>query len=260
MFNQRMFYTMALLVAVLVFAVGCSAVAAPVALTGSKSGITQPLAYQASSGSVERGITVVGVGKASGTPDVANVSVGIETRDQSVQKAVADNNARMSELLDVLKGLGIPDKDIRTSNYSVYAESQPIFGAEGKGEEGPLIYHVSNQVTLTLRDISKLGDVLDKAVATGANNIYGVGFTVDDTSKLEAEARADAIADAKSRAESLAKLVGVSLGDVLNVSEVVSGTGPVYERMAVPAGGAPAPIQPGELEVTMNVQVTYAIK
>jgi uncharacterized protein YggE len=123
---------------------------------------------------------------------------------------------------------------------------------------------VNNQVNVTVRDVAKLGDVLDKTVAAGANNIYGVNFSVDDTSKLEADARAKAIADAKARAENLAKLTGVTLGDVLSVSEVIGGASPIFEgaraSVAMGLGGGGAPIQPGELEVNMNVQVTYAIK
>jgi uncharacterized protein YggE len=115
-----------------------------------------------------------------------------------------------------------------------------------------------------VRDVNKLGDVLDKVVAAGANNVYGVSFSVDDTSKLEADARAKAVADAKARADSLARLTGVTLGDVVSVSEVIGGPGPVYEaaRMSAAAGlgGGGAPIQPGELEVNMSIQVTFAIK
>jgi uncharacterized protein YggE len=204
------------------------------------------------------------VGRASGTPDVARVNVGVETEAASVQQAVADNKAKMTQLLDALKALDIADKDIQTTNYGVYTQRQPVTGPDGKGGEGPTIYHVNNQVNVIVRDMSKLGDVLDKAVATGANNIYGVSFSVDDTSKLEVNARAKAIADAKARAEDLAKLTGVTLGDVVSVSEVMGGSGPIYEgaraSAAMGLGGGGAPIQPGELEVNMSVQVTYAIK
>ena len=123
-----------------------------------------------------------------------------------------------------------------------------------------MTYHVTNQVEVTVRDVSKLGDILDKAVASGANNIYGVNFSVDDTSKLEADARAKAIADAKARAASLAQLAGVQLGDVVSVSEVIGSNGPVYAAMASGMGGGGTPIQPGELNVNMSVQVTFAIK
>jgi uncharacterized protein YggE len=166
----------------------------------------------------------------------------------------------MTRLLDTLKELGIADKDIQTTNYGVYTQQQSV--PDGKGM-GPTTYHVNNQVNVTVRDVNTLGDVLDKVVAAGANNIYGVNFSVADTSKLQADARAKAFADAKERAESLAKLAGVTLGDVVSVSEVI-GSNPIYEgaRMAAATGlgGGGAPIQPGELEVNMSVQVTFAIK
>jgi uncharacterized protein YggE len=234
--------------------------AQPANVAGSGPVVNQPVIAQPAP-SLGRGITVVGVGKASGTPDVAHVSIGVETESDSVQQAVADNKAKMTKLLDTLKSLGIADKDIQTTNYGVYTQRQP--SPEGKGTMGPTTYQVNNQVAVTVRDVTKLGDVLDKVVTAGANNIYGVSFSVDDPSKLQADARAKAIADAKARAESLANLTGVTLGDVAAVSEVV-GSNPIYEgpRMSAAAGlgGGGAPIEPGELEVDMSVQVTYAIK
>ena len=268
MLSRKMFYGAVLVIGVLVLAAGCSTVSTPAALASNAQPanvaggpvVNQPVIAQPAS-STGRGITVVGMGKASGTPDVAHVNVGIETEADTVQKAVADNKDKMTRLLETLKGLGIADKDIQTTNYGVYTQRQP--GPDGKGM-GPTTYNVNNQVNVTVRDVAKLGDVLDKAVAAGANNVYGVSFSVDDTSKLEADARAKAFADAKARAESLAKLAGVTLGDVATVSEVIGGPGPVYDgaRMSAAAGlgGGGAPIQPGELEVNTSIQVTFAIK
>ena len=274
MLNRKMIYSVVLIVIVFAFAAGCSATAAPAIVASSSQPSTQA---GGGSGNVQlvgnlpvqpsasvRTITVVGTGRAPGAPDVAHVNVGVETRSASIQQAVADNKDRMSELLDALKALGIADKDIQTSNYGVYTERQPVSGSDTSGNVGPVTYQVNNQVSLTVRDVAKLGDVLDKAVAAGATNIYGVNFSVADTSKLEADARAKAIADAKSRAESLARLSGVAVGDVLGVSEIIGASGPIYEgaRMSAAAGlgGGGAPIQPGEPEVNMSVQVTFAIK
>ena len=277
MLGRRMFYSVVLMVAaalVVTLAAGCSAVSRPAVSAGVQAmpagggpSSAQPVALSGQSSQpvapTNRGITVVGVGKASGTPDVANINVGVETQAASVQQAVDDNKAQMTKLLDALKSLDIADKDIRTSNYSVYTERQPVPAPDGKGSQGPVTYHVNNQVNVIVRDVNKLGDVLDKVVAAGANNIYGVNFSVADTSKLEDDARAKAIADAKDRANSLAQLAGVTLGDVVNVSEVIGGSGPIYGVMdsaKMGLGGGGAPIQPGELEVNMSVQVTFAIK
>jgi len=273
MSNRKMIYSAVLMGMLLVFAAGCSTAAAPAvqasssnpsAPAGGGPGNVQPVGNLPVQPSAPiRSITVVGVGRASGAPDVANVNVGVETRAASIQQAVADNKDKMNKLLDALKALGIADKDIQTSNYGVYTERQPVSGPNTSGNEGSVTYQVNNQVSLTVRDIARLGDVLDKAVAAGATNIYGVNFSVADTSKLQAEARAKAVSNAKERAESLSKLTGVAVGDVLSVSEVIGSPGSIYEgpRMSMATGlGGGAPIQPGELEVNMNVQVTFAIK
>jgi len=211
-----------------------------------------------------RTITVVGTGKASGAPDVAHFTVGVEALGPSLQEVVDDNKTKMAALLAALKAQGIAEKDIRTTNYNVYVESpqppQPMVEG-GKAGTGPVTYHVNNQVDVTVRDVAKLGDLLDKAVLAGANNVYGVSFSVDDPTKLQGLARANAIADAKARAQDLAGLTGVTLGDVISVSEVIGSTGPLFAAGGVARDmAASVPVQTGELEISMNVQVTYAIK
>ncbi len=260
MFSRKLVYMSVLIVAVLAFVAAGTLAALTFAPTSALAGGSRPVsvAAQAGGSSTASGITVVGMGQAAGTPDVAHVSVGIETSAVSVQQAVDDNKDKMSALLVVLKGLGLSDKDIQTSNYSVYTQQAP--DASGASTSGALTYHVNNQVDVTVRDVSKLGDILDKVVAAGANNIYGVNFSVDDTTKLEADARATAIADAKARAASLAQLAGVQLGEVVSISEVIGSNGPVYANMTAKMGGGGTPILPGELNVAMSVQVTFAIK
>lgn len=210
-------------------------------------------------GSTGRVITVVGTGQASGAPDVATVNIGIDTQSASVQQAVSDNRTRMNALLEALKGQGVADNDIQTSNYSVFTEQQP--SPSGTTPTTPtLTYRVSNQVNVTVRDVSKLGDVLDTVVGAGANNIYGVSFSVADASTLQGDARAKAMADAKARAQSLATLAGVNLGDVVSVSEVVNGATPMYRTEAAASGSGGTPIQPGTLDISMSVQVSYEIR
>ena len=232
-------------------------------LSACGSGRDATPTIQASSIRADRNIAVVGQGKVSGSPDVAHTNIGVETVGASAQEAVNANRQQMTTLLAKIKAMGVADKDIRTSNFSIYAErsdpNMPKSGSSDASGEG-IIYRVSNMVSVTIRDMAKLGDVLDQAASAGANNIYGVSFEVSDTSKLEADAREKAIADAKARAESLAKLSEVSLGEVLQVSEVVSGTGPLYGKVALDGLGGGTPIEPGELQVSMSLQVTYAVK
>jgi hypothetical protein len=255
MLAKKMMYGLVALVVVTMLSIGGLALALASVPRG-----TQPVAAAESVTDSDRSVTVVGIGKVAGQPDIARVTVGIETQASSLQKAVDDNKAKMNNLLDTLKKLGLADKDIRTSNYSVYTErvSTPTPGAEVNTDQ--MIYHVTNTVDVTVRDVNQIGEVLDKAVAAGANNIYGVNFSVEDTAKLETEARAKAVADAKARAAELAQLNGVQLGEVLTVSEVVGGAAYPMYRDAVGMGGGGTPVQPGELEMSMSIQITYAVK
>jgi len=255
MLAKKVLYGFVAFVVVAMLSIGGLALA----LTSVPRGAQPVAAAEVVAGS-ERSITVVGIGKVTGKPDIARVTVGIETQASSLQKAVDDNKAKMNNLLDTLKKLGLADKDIRTSNYSVYTErvSSPTPGAEVSTDQ--MIYHVTNQVDVTVRDVNQIGEVLDKAVAAGANNIYGVNFSVEDTAKLEADARAKAVTDAKARAEELAQLNGVQLGEVLTVSEVIGGSAYPMYRDAVGLGGGGTPVQPGELEMSMSIQITYAVK
>jgi len=246
--KNRYYWIAAAMLAALTLASACSRSATPAA--------------QPSTSKPTRSITVVGQGKASGTPDVGHVSIGVETSGASAQEAVDANKRQMTALLEKMKAMGVAEKDIQTSNYSIFAErteaNSPKAGAPSAGET--IKYRVSNMVSVTMRDTAKLGDVLDQAVGAGANAVYGVSFEVSDTSRLEAVAREKAIADARSRAESLARLTGVSLGDVQEVSEVIGGSGPIYARSSMEGLGAGTPIQPGELEISLSVQVTYAVQ
>ncbi len=266
MFKKSWFSIISLSLILLVFAAGCSAAPVSQALSGGPSSALASSNSQAGqvAGSFPQGITVVGTGRSSGTPDVANVSLGVQTQNASVQQAVKSNQDIMNAILAQLKALGIADADIRTSNYSIYTQGtivKPVEPGGNSSGQDQMVYAVNNQVDVKVRDISKLSDVLDKAVTAGANNVYGINFSVSDTSKLEADARAAAVADAKARAESLAQLEGVSLGSVISVSESVSGPGPVYYAPAAQGlGGGGTPVQPGQLDVTYSVQVTYAIK
>lgn len=219
-------------------------------------------AAQTAQQGVVRTITVVGQGKAGGTPDVAHINIGVETSAASAQEAVEANKVKMTALLAKIKALGIADKDIQTSNFSIYTEVKSQYYPDSpRDAPGEVAYRVSNQVRVTVRDVAKLGDILDQAVSAGANNIYGVYFSVEDTTALQAQAREKAVADAKNRAEVLAKLNGVSVGQVITISEVIGGSTPVYYDVARAEGlGGGVPIEAGEFEVSMSVQVTYEIR
>lgn len=224
-----------------------------------------PVAAQSSEGtgySPAETILVVGQGSARMEPDVARVSVGVETSAETVDEAVAENTTRMASIMDALGAAGIDDKDIQTTNYSIqldrYREPMPVAGEEA--EQPPITYRVSNMVNVTVRDLDSIGAVIDSVVEAGANSVWGVSFGLDDPSLAQDAARADAIADAEARAQALAELSGVGVGPVMSISEVVSGGGSPMPRVAEMAASGAGPISPGELEVTYRVQVTYFIE
>lgn len=207
-----------------------------------------------------RTLTVVGVGKISLKPDVAELNLGIEVLGSTVSEAKAEVDRQIASILAALKGAGVEDKDIQTSSYNIYYDQGAVprsaEGAEPASQGG---YRVSNILNVTLRNVEQVGSVLDAAVAAGVNQVYGVQFTVADNRQWESQARQKAMADAKSRAEELAGLSGVQLGQVVSVSEVI-GSVPFAAMAERGYGGGGGGIVPGELEFTMQVQVTYAIQ
>jgi uncharacterized protein YggE len=230
--------------------------------TGLFWGLRTPVAFaQADTAAASRTITVVGEGKVSIKPDTAHANIGVEVIKPTVKEASAENKKAIASVLAALKAQGIAEKDIQTSGFSIYAER---YSESGSGAGDQVRYHVTNNVQVVVRNLDKVGDVLDAAVEAGANNIYGVDFSLEDPSKVESAARSSAIANAKAKAQDLAKLTGVTVGDVVSVSEVVGGGGGLYasnfaKPVAQGLGGGGAPINPGELELTMQLQVVYAI-
>lgn len=210
-------------------------------------------------------ITVVGNGSVMVAPDMARVSVGVETSADTVSAAMQENREKMDAIMAALKALEIPEKDIQTANFSIYMDryTEPALSSvEGTFTEPRLIYRVSNMVNVTIRDLEKVSGVLDGAIEAGANNIWGVNFELDDDTEAQAEARTKAMAYAKSQGEALAELAEVRLGPVMAISEVIGSTS--YPRltsyaMGMGGGGDGTSISPGELEITYQIQVTYYI-
>jgi uncharacterized protein len=206
-----------------------------------------------------RTITVLGEGTVATQPDVAQIQVGVEVTGDNAQEASAEAAGTMQAILDALKEVGIAAKDIQTSGYNIFVE-RPMT-PDGTAS-GAVIYRVHNSVSVIVRDLDTVGDVLDAAIEAGANNIYGVNFGLDDPDEVMAEARSKAAEDALARAEELAGLHGVALGEVVSISEVISGMGiPAYDSVNVSLGmgSAAGPISPGEMKMTARLQVVYAI-
>lgn len=220
--------------------------------------INEVVAQSEDAGAPTRSITVVGEGTVSIRPDVANANIGVEVMNESVQEASAMNRAVLEEVLAALAAQGIAENDIQTSGFSVFAER---YGPEGPRSEEDVQYRVSNNVNVTIRDLDTVGEVLDAAIAAGANNIYGVEFALDDMSDAQSQAREQAIENAAEKAAEIAEFSGVSLGPIVSLSEVIGAAGGFYtgiESRAMGLGGG-APISPGELEVVYRIQAVYSM-
>lgn len=201
-----------------------------------------------------RQVTVVGQGEVKGRPDTATVQIGVETEAATAKDALAQNTTQAQAVQANLKDLGIAEKDLQTSNFSIY----PTYGNDGRQVTG---YHVSNSVSVTIRNLDQAGTLLDRVVQAGANSVTGISFSVENPQSLLGQAREAAIQDARARATQLAQTAGASVGEVLVITENVGSPPPVMlERAAVAQGGAPVPVQPGEQSFTASVQVTFALK
>ena len=207
-----------------------------------------------------RTITVSGEGTISGTPDQAQLSAGVATAAPTAQAALAENARKMTAVFDALKQMGVPERAIQTSNFSV----QPQYATNARGEQGRITgYQVSNQVDVTLDDTKKLGPALDTLIAAGANQIDSVGFGIKNPEALRTKAREAAIADARSRAETYARAAGVAVGGVLSIADNGGSMPMPMNRIRAMAGlVAPTetPTAAGEMSVTANVTVVFEIK
>lgn len=226
----------------------------------SAQGVT-PTPGEPPAGQVTRTISVSGSGKAYLTPDIAYVTIGVHTEGKDATETVAGNTTQSQKLTDALTRFGIDAKDIQTTNFSIYPQQQ--YDNNGK-PTGEITYIVDNSVYVTVRDITKVGELLDAAVTAGANSVNGIQFDVADKTQALSDARKAAVEDARRVADELAQAAGVELGAVQSIS-VNSGAVPVpimYDRaaeMAAPAA-ASVPVNPGQLIVTVDVNLVYAIQ
>jgi len=207
------------------------------------------------------GISVSGEGKVSGAPDVAVLTLGVSALAPSVKDARDQAATAMDGVVDSIKGNGVDEKDIQSTQFSVQPEytwrdsNQVLTG-----------YRVTNIVTAKVRDIDNTSKVIDDAVAAGGDltQVQGISFTIDDPDQLRDEARQEAVADAKAKAQRLAELSGVGLGKVMSISESssVPSVPLSYGGIVAPATGpgVSTPIETGEMDVVVTVQVLYAIE
>lgn len=205
-------------------------------------------------------ISIQGEGKVTAKPDLARLDLGVQTDAATVRDAQQRNTQRMNAIIAAVKEMGVAEKDIQTSGYSIYPKYQ-----YDEGKQTIIGYTVSQNVTVKVRNLDTVGDVLARAGELGANQVGGIQFTIDEPASLRDEARLKAIQDARKKAEALASQLGLTILKVVTFSESTGGMPPVpvyakaYE--ADLRSAAPAPdIQAGSLDVISNVVVTFEVR
>lgn len=250
----------------------------------------------ASANAPAKGITVSGSGKASGPPDVARTTIGVEARAGSAEEAMAEVNTRMTQVIAAVKQAGVTDADIRTSTLSLNFERsyepppRPVEVAPAAAPAAPVVspptgpgskpkpsiqktepasapsaslpqgfFTATNSVEVTIRNLASAGKVLSGATAGGANQLYGIRFEIEDPTALQAQARKRAVEDARARAERLAQLTGTKLGPAISIVELDAGSPGPVPMMAMARMDASAPVERGELTINASVQIVYAL-
>lgn len=200
-------------------------------------------------------VTVLGHGSVTMKPDVASLNVGVSVTKPELAAAQNEATTVMTRVLAAIRAAGVLYDDIQTSYYNVYAITKYDETGNAAGISG---YQVSNQVQVMVRDLDAVNALLEDVVTAGANMIHGVTFGIADPTAAKSQARAEAVADAKTRAEELATSAGMTLGEIISMSEGVL-QGAVYYGDEGAGGAGGGPIESGSLEVTVDVQVTYEL-
>ncbi|RWX16429.1 SIMPL domain-containing protein [Rhizobium beringeri] len=209
-------------------------------------------------------ISVTGDGESSVAPDMAIVNFAVVKQAKTAREALDENNKAMNDVLAALKSGGIAERDLQTSGFSIqpqYNYPQPV---DGQQQQPQLIgYQTINSVTVRLRDLAKLGAVIDQSVSLGINQGGDIQFTNDKPDAVIEEARKAAVADAVKRAKTLSEAAGVKLGRIIEINENVPRAmpQPVYRAtMMKEASDAAVPVQSGENNYNVSVTVTFAIE
>ncbi len=203
-------------------------------------------------------ITVTGYGQVYVAPDIGTINIGVRSQSEIVTEAIAVNNGQAKAIQTALAEQGIAEKDIQTSNFSVYQQTDYDY----QGYPVSTYYSVENTVYVTVRQIENLGKILDAVARSGANNIYGVDFDVQDKSDAQSAARKLAVQSAKAQAQELAQAAGVELGDLISIIATSTSTTPFY-GIGMGGGGGMAesvPITSGQMPINAQVEMTFAIQ
>lgn len=215
-------------------------------------------------------ITVSGIGEVYTKPDLAIVNFSVVNEASTVDKATLENTDKMNNVIKAIKNLGIKEEDLKTTNFNIYpryeyrsAETEIYSSAPQK--RVLVGYEITQSLEVKIRDLSKIGSIIETGTSNGANEVGDLQMSVDKEDEFKSQARASAIVKAKEKAKELAKQVGVKLGRITNFSEDYNY--PVYYNDMYSAKGSPegigggAPdIQTGQNKITSTVSITYEIE
>ncbi|CAN7396929.1 SIMPL domain-containing protein [Neorhizobium sp. LjRoot104] len=209
-------------------------------------------------------INVLGEGQASVAPDMAILTLSVVRNGKTAEAALSASSAAMKDVLSAIRSDGIADRDIQTSNFSIYPQYRQPEPKEGVVEPPQVIgYEVSNTLTLKVRDLQKLGGLIDRSVKLGVNQGGQIAFTNDKPDEVMTEARKKAVAEALAKARTLTEAAGVKLGRILEISE--NSMRPVPQQMmrmamAKDMAAEAVPVAGGENTYTVTVNVTFALE
>lgn len=210
---------------------------------------------------MERTVTVSATGTATATPDEAAISTGVSSEGKSAREALSKNNEAMKKLIAELKGKGVEAKDIQTAQFNI----EPLYVYPKEGAPPQITgYRVNNMVSVRVRDLDKLGEVLDQLVTAGANQMNGISFNVSKAETLKDEARKEAMDNALRRAKLYAAAAGAEVGEIVQIAEDVVSAGPprpvVFAQARMAAAEKSVPVERGEQELEARVTATWRLK
>jgi uncharacterized protein len=233
-----------------------AAVALLVLVAAALAGIGRPEAVRSAepgTGDPVRSITVNGSASVIAVPDRATFSFGVDARGETASKALAAAAAAAKKVTDAVKDAGVDGKDIQTQNISL----STLTSSDGRHIEG---YAANASITVRARDLDRAGGLVDAAVAAGANSVYGPSLDRSDAEELADEALADAVDDARQKAEALAKAVDGSLGQVISISETGASEPPMPYAAREATLAADVAIEPGTQEIQASVTVVFELR
>jgi uncharacterized protein YggE len=234
------------------FSIACAASAAALILS---------IAPSPAQTAAARTLNIAGNAEVHATPDAALVSTGVVTESETAAAALKANSAALSKMLDAIRSFGVEAKDLQTSGLSLEARTYRPEKPSPTDRPRVIGYTAANEVTVRVRDLVKLGDLLDKVTVAGANRIDGIAFIVSNQESLLDEARRKAVADAKNKADLYAGAAGFTLGKVMSLTEEsVPSPRPMARTMAMSAAAAaPVPVEAGEMTLSVRVRVVWSL-